>query len=137
MWADFDPQKKRFVRPPTLPAELLPKPAKAIPASNGRGRKTEEKPAEKATPAAARAGGMPTNGAELQQRLNAYDSQLSKQGLCKPGDLVKHVVQAGVKAGHGPDLAGWSGPAIQLAVEETKNFEGRLRQQPAKQKEVA
>jgi len=149
MWADFDPQKKKFVRPPMLPANLLPKPAKATPASNGRTRKTEEKPiekekpaskekpGEKEKPAAARPGGMPANGAELQQRLTAYDSQLAKQGLCKPGDLVKHVIQAGVKAGHQPDMNHWNDPAIVLAIEETKAFEGRLRQQTAKQKEVA
>jgi hypothetical protein len=134
MWADYDPQKKRIVRPPVLPLEMQAKPA-ATAAVNGRGRKNEEKQAEKAKPA--KAGGLPANGAELHKRLTAYDSQLAKQGLCKAGDLVKHVIQAGVKAGHDPEMTNWSEVAIHLAVEETKGFEAKLRQQTVKQKEVA
>src|SRR5271170_4984673 len=34
IWADFDPQKKKFVRPPTLPPELMPR-AKSEPAARG------------------------------------------------------------------------------------------------------
>jgi hypothetical protein len=137
IWADFDPQKKKFVRPPSLPPELLPK---AKPAASGKGRKTEEKAPTADQPVVvdrtAAKPGLPANGPELLQRLNAYDAQLARQGLCKGGDLVKYVVQAGVKAGYEPELAAWSGPAISLAVEETKAFESRLRQQSAK-KEVA
>lgn len=140
MWADYDPQKKRIVRPPTLPLDMQAKPVGG-PASNGRGRKSEEKSSDKEKPAAkekpARASGLPATGAELQQRLTAYDAQLAKQGLCKPGDLVKHVIGAGVKAGHEPEMICWSAAAIHLAVEETKAFEARLRQQTVKQKEVA
>jgi hypothetical protein len=57
--------------------------------------------------------------------------------VCRAGELVKHIVQAGVKAGYEADLATWSGPAIQLAINETKAFETRVRQQPVKQKEAA
>jgi len=46
-------------------------------------------------------------------------------------------VQAGGKAGHETDMASWKGPAISLAVEETKAFESRLRQQAIRQKDVA
>jgi hypothetical protein len=75
-------------------------------------------------------------GADLQRRLHDYDARLAKQGVCRAGELVKYVVQAGVKAGYGSDLATWAGPAIALAVEETKAFEAQ-RRQPAGQKEVA
>jgi hypothetical protein len=81
--------------------------------------------------------GMPANGAELQRRLSDYDARLAAQGLCPAGALVQHVVQAGVKAGHGPDLASWSGPAIALAVEETRTFEAQVRQNRPDRKEVA
>src|SRR5262249_7806122 len=97
----------------------------------------QARPAEKVKPAAAKAVTIPANGAELQSRLTAYDSQLAKQGVCKAGDLVKHVLQAGVQAGHEPDMASWKGPAIHLAVEETRAFRAKLRQQPGKQKVVA
>jgi hypothetical protein len=41
-----------------------------------------------------------------------------------------------VKAGFERDLSTWTGPAIQVAVEETKAFEARLRKS-AQKKEVA
>ncbi len=107
-WCDYDPQKRRFVREPALPESLLPKP-----------KATTTK-----TPV-----GLPANGVELQRRLAAFETALTKQGRCQPGELVHHVVAAGLKAGFGADLATWSGPAILLAVEETKAFEARARRQ--------
>jgi hypothetical protein len=80
---------------------------------------------------------MPSNGVELQRRVHDYDARLAQQGICQAGELVKHVVQAGIKAGHEPDLATWSGPAIALAVEEVRAFEACLRQQKNERKEVA
>lgn len=81
---------------------------------------SEHKPAQK--PQA-----QPPEGQELQRRLYAYDAKLASQGLCQQGDLVKHVVMAGIKAGYDPDLSGWKGPAAVLAVEETKSFEAQRR----------
>jgi hypothetical protein len=80
---------------------------------------------------------LPANGADLQRRLQDYDARLSAQGLCRPGDLVKHVVQAGVDKGYDSDLSTWTGAAISLAVDETKAFEAQLRRQPTQQKDVA
>lgn len=147
-WVDYDPQKKTFVRPPTLPAHALPAtPKAAAPAvKKAAGEKEDTPPTvrmapppakekevadKKATPA------LPANGAELQRRLYNYDAVLARQGLSQPGELVKHVVQAGVKAGHEGDLATWSGNAIALAVEETKSFENKMRTKNGAQKEVA
>jgi hypothetical protein len=80
---------------------------------------------------------LPANGEELQRRLYDYDARLARQGLCQAGELVKYVVQAGVKAGFDSDLATWTGDAILLSVEETKAFEARMRQAKAPQKDVA
>jgi hypothetical protein len=80
---------------------------------------------------------MPANGIELQRRLHDYDARLAQQGVCQPGELVKHIVQAGVKAGYEADLATWNGPAIAQAVEEARAFESHLRQQASQRKEVA
>jgi hypothetical protein len=92
-----------------------------------------------ATPVAPEPGksgrGIPANGPELQRRLYDHDELLAKQGLCKPGDLVKAIVEAGRKAGYEKDLSTWSGAAIQLAIDETRAFETQLRE-PAR-KEVA
>jgi hypothetical protein len=153
-WCDWDPQRRQFVRPPSLPATALPaRPA----ATSGKAEKPSVVPAprpglkELPTPTTAprqepaprkpttklAPQTLPVNGVELQRRLYDYDARLAAQGLCRPGDLVKHVVRAGVQAGYDSDLATWAGGAIVLAVDETKAFETTIRQRPAGQKEVA
>jgi hypothetical protein len=148
-WVDYDPHKRQFARPPALPAFALPKKKKED--KKEAEKKKAEAPAAKEAPpqalaaapaAAAKKGrtaaphGLPANGEELQRRLYDYDAKLAAQGLCARGALVKHVALAGSKAGYDTDLAGWSGTAITLAVEETKAFAAQLRQQ-GKRKEVA
>jgi hypothetical protein len=128
-WVDYDPQRKQFTRTPTLPPSALPRPNQAVRLSS---------PPASAKQASARpAPNLPANGAELQKRLSDYDARLAKQGLCKPGELIKHIVGAGVQAGYDADLSTWAGPAIGLAVEETKTFEARARQKSLEKKEVA
>jgi hypothetical protein len=119
-WFDYDPQRRQFVRPPTLPGWAQP--SRDVPA-----RKAVAEPVPR----------KPTSGVELERRLTDYDAQLATQGLCQRGELVEHVIQAGVKAGHEANLAAWTGPAIKLAVDVTKAFEARARAEHARQKEVA
>jgi Rad52/22 family double-strand break repair protein len=120
-WLDYDPQRRQFVRTPTLPAWALPaKEASAAP---------------KTLPTAGPR--KPATGAELQQRLQDYDARLAAQELCQPGELVEHVLQAGIKAGYKTDLTTWTGAAIALAVEETKAFEAQARRRAEQRKDVA
>jgi len=139
-WADYDPQRRQFVKTPALPPYALPEswqPEAARPAPAAPARKQPAARPAAAKPATRQAlHAMPANGAELQRRLYDYDTRLAALGLCPAGALVKHVVQAGVRAGYDSDLSTWSGPAIELAVEETRAFEADLRQQTPK-KEVA
>jgi hypothetical protein len=107
-WVDFDPKKRRFTRAPTLPSGALPRPA----TKTVMGRASRP---------------LPADGPELQQRLYNYDARLARQGLCASGALVKHVVDAGMRAGFSRDLASWAGKAIRLAVEQTKAFEAEAR----------
>jgi hypothetical protein len=150
-WVDYDPQKRQFARTPTLPPSALPRPKKT--ARDGEAKeagKQKETPPIRPAPASAPAKNgsvkspstkgsptLPANGNELQRRVYDYDARLAQQGVCQPGELVKHIVQAGVKAGHEADLATWSGPAIVLAVEEARAFEARLRRPKSERKEVA
>jgi hypothetical protein len=151
-WCDFDPKKKQLVGTPKLPAFAQPKPAATrapaaapapapAPRENGKTRTSaaRSRAAAQVEAEADRKGGpaLPANGAELQRRLYDYDARLARQGVCEAGELVKHIVQAGVGAGHDADLATWSGPAIQLAVDETRAFEARARQRAAERKDVA
>lgn len=111
-WADYDPQKRQFATPPRLPDWAVAKAAKAP------------------RPAPAATAGLPTDGTELHRRLSEADSELAAKGLCSIGALLAHVTQAGVKAGFGADLNQWSGPAIELAVAETRAFKSRLASTP-------
>src|SRR5262245_34984530 len=143
-WVDYDPQKRQFVRPPTLPASALPgagttevDPA-VVAVTEKKGGKGKSAgatpPPAEAEAKLAPARGKPANGMELHRRLQDKDDQLAREGLCKPGDLVKHIVDAGNKAGYGKELTAWTGAAIDLAIAETRAFETQRRPQ---RKEVA
>src|SRR5205807_9465598 len=80
---------------------------------------------------------LPANGEELRRRLQDYDAKLAAQGVCAPGDLLRHVSEAGAKAGYGPEMDDWTAPAIACAAQETKACEARVRQQMVGQKAVA
>ena len=127
-WLDWDAQRRQFLRTPTLPLWALP----------GK-KETAPKPVAPAATAAPRVGvqALPASGTELHKRLTDYDARLSSQGLCGQGELVKHVVQEGVKAGYGPELVSWNGPAIAFAVDATKSFEARVRQKGSGRRNVA
>ncbi len=140
-WCDYDPHKKQFTRTPSLPPSALPpKPRVALRAEEAPkalpAKESAPAPAPKSPAGPRPSPALPANGAELQRRLYDHDARIAKKGICQPGELVKHVVAAGVKAGYDADLATWSGPAIALAVEETRAFESRQRQDTV-QKEVA
>ncbi len=137
-WCDYDPVKKKIVKLPKLPDWALPVRKKGVAkAAAVREAPAPESPAAAAKEPAAKAANLPANGAELQRRLYDKDARLARQGLCQQGELVKHVVQAGVKAGYDADLSTWTGDAILLAAEETKAFEAKTRQAKAPQKDVA
>ena len=96
------------------------------------------KPAARPVPAeSAPRKAAPANGPELQRRLYEHDQRLAKEGVCKPGELVKHIVAAGQKAGYEGDLSSWSGAAIRLAIDETRAFVEQCKQEAVPRKEVA
>jgi hypothetical protein len=142
-WVDYDPHKKQFAKPPSLPAFALPKQERkpAAPTRAGADQPAAQSAtaAPKKTQIAGKTGssGLPANGAELERRLQDYDAKLASQGLCERGALVKHVAAAGAKAGYPADLSTWAGPAIKFAVDETRMFEASRRQPQGKKKEVA
>lgn len=132
LWVDYDSQRRQFVRVPVLPPSALP--AKAKPAVA-----TKQPAAQKSQAKQQGLHTLPANGTELHRRLQDYDARLASQGLSQPGDLVKRVVAAGVKAGYDSDLTTWTAGGIVLAVEETKTFEAEARKRPRQkqEKEVA
>lgn len=120
-WLDFDPKSKQIVGTPKLPPWAVPgNRAAATPDPRSRPAQTAQQPVEEKP-----AKGMPATGEELERRLADKDQLLAAQGKCKPGDLMAHVVAAGVRQGLEKDLAAWTGAAIRLAIDETKAFEAR------------
>jgi len=99
-WLDWDAKARQFVKPPQLPRW-------ALPSADGRWKDPRR---------------LPTNGRELLLRLNKYEAAMVKEGRCKAGDLVKHVIEAGVGAGHPPDLEAWTAGAMDFAVGQAKQF---------------
>jgi hypothetical protein len=142
-WLDYDLKRRQFQETPALPAWAMPNGKKETrklhsPQPTPRQPSMPQSPPAPRRPAARAAlHTMPANGAELQRRLYDYDARLAGQGICKPGELVKHIVQAGLKAGYDSDLATWSGPALALAVYETKCFEAKAHPEVRERKEVA
>jgi hypothetical protein len=124
-WADYDPQKRQFSAPPRLPDWAVARAAKPAPRPA-----REHRPEPAARASAEKKPSLPANGAELHRRLREADSDLAARGLCPIGALLAHVTQAGVKAGFGADLSQWTGPAIELAVSETRAFKSRLASTP-------
>jgi len=123
-WADYDPRKRSFVSQPRLPDWAVPKAAKA---SAPKPEPTlQQAVVDKLGATPVKPAGLPATGAELHQRLRDADADLAAKGLCQIGALLAHVTQVGIKAGFGADLRNWSGPAIELAVAETKAFKAKL-----------
>ncbi len=122
-WVDYDPAKRQMATPTNVQAPTLSKRERVAssppPVNGGRA--------------------VPADGAELERRLREYDAKLANRGICQTGDLLAHVMRAGVEAGHGDHMSSWTGPAILLAVEEAKAFEtqARVAGVPPAVKEVA
>src|SRR5262249_32910957 len=123
-WMDYDPQKKKIIGTPRLPASALPQ-------NYAAARLAEAPPAPEAPskpePAARAARARPASGEELKERLTTHRGRLAGEGVCKAGELLRHVQAAGEKAGHGKDMTAWSAAAIELAIEETRSFEAAQR----------
>jgi hypothetical protein len=127
-WADYDPAKKKFTSQPKLPAFAMPKISKPEPVMT-KGMLKEDEPIR--VPVKGAKLPLPATGREMHQRLRDKDSELASQGRCMIGALLAHITQAGMKAGLSGDLDTWSGPAIELAVEQTKKFMAQLPSEKA------
>ncbi len=85
-----------------------------------------------AKPAGAPAKAAPANGTELLGRLQVYEHGLVEEGLCESGDLIRHVLQAGTKAGWSNMMAGWGTEAVKLAPDAVRGFEADRRAERAR-----
>jgi hypothetical protein len=111
-WWDYDPQKKQFLKTPTLPKVSKETGVKAV--GGNQTKDTKKQP--------------PQDGKELLSRLQARDQQLSQTGKIKPGVLIKHILTEGVKHGFDPAMEKWDAKGIGYAIETTKKFQQSLEQ---------
>src|SRR5438128_2337979 len=100
-WVDYDPVKRQFARTPPLPPFALPKRPAALPQTAETGSKSLT--GRKAS--APQDHRMPANGEELRERLLDYEARLVEEGVCTQGELVRHIHEAGEKAGFGANMA--------------------------------
>lgn len=77
----------------------------------------------------------PPGGAAFVEGLHAYEAALARKGLCKAGDLVKHIAQHGKREGFDPDMSSWTEAEITSARAETKEFEARAKLEVRMKKE--
>jgi hypothetical protein len=129
MWVDYDPVKKKLLSKPNLPPDAQPRrtPKPALAPTPRPAPAPAPVVVEAPKPAEAKPNGMPANGRELRQRLERFDATLAAKGLATAGELLTHVQRAVEQAGFGTEWAKWSGPAIELAVNEAKAFDAAHR----------
>lgn len=96
-WVDYDPQKKRFARTPTLPDAALP------------ARKFKDKR-------------PPADGAVLLAREQRREKQLVSQKRCQPGELITHLRKQASLLGRNEDVVNWSADTIKLASDWIRTF---------------
>jgi hypothetical protein len=123
-WHDFNPQTKQFAHPLAITADGRIVAAPPAPAQ----RQTQQIHQDRQQ----RAATMPADGKELDNRLRTHEAKLVSEGVCKPGELIAHVLAVGVANQYVADIARWSSlPAIEFAVEAVKGFEAARRRKPA------
>lgn len=103
-WEDFDPATGKFLKTPVL---ILPTVALATKAKRE----------------------LPATGRELYHRLVSKEAVLVKKGVCKKGELIAHIVKAGVWMKWPSTIVQWNSmDQIRFAAKETKSFENLMRQ---------
>lgn len=109
-WVDYDPQRKKFLKDPVLPAW-----------ARGKGTAQTQQPAQPGSNTASAP--PPENGEELLKRLKRYEAQLVERGLCGAEELLNHVFSVGQKRGLPSNIRTWQGDQITWAMGEATEFQ--------------
>lgn len=133
-WADYDPQKKCFVRPPQLPQWAIPEGDKPAPRPTpAKPSATNPAPAkETAVDKGAKVPPPPKDAAELFDRLRQAEAEFVAKGLCDDGEVMAEL-NAWAEANAFPDLLpSWSDEQVKKAIDFAKQLLGNLKKRPAK-----
>ncbi len=96
-WVDYNPQKRQFIRPPSLPETARPSAPVAAP------------PVSFAT------------------RLREFDNRLALAGLCQRGECIKRVHGDAIRAGLPSDIDSWTESQQAVALGFARTFEAERR----------
>jgi len=143
-WVGYDPQRRQFTEAPKLPAWALPgasdDPGHAPPPSSpGAGAEASKElarpspahlsPARSSASAAsatttqpARPNGLPTDGRSLFRWLKDKEKALIDDHVCRAGELVEYIAQAGAAAGHGTAIVRWPPAGVTHGVNSALEF---------------
>jgi hypothetical protein len=110
-WVDYDPQKKRPARTPSLPEWAMPYPKEAAP------------PPE---PAPAPQPELPI-GVRTKNKLEAKDAALAKEGLSEPGELIESIRGSVAEAKLPAEPHAWTEAHVKVIAGWVKDFEEGAR----------
>jgi hypothetical protein len=132
-WVDYDPQKKRVMKEPTLPAwalptpepgpsprVLVPPPADSAPETRerGQGEPVNEGPAPQSRQTV-----TPSLGERFLARLLEKEAELILAKLAREGELIQHIRECGAQVGLPEDLRQWSFGEVRVAGGWVQAFE--------------
>ncbi len=118
-WQEYDPVKKQFSKPPTLPAWALPIVQEAS-----------------TNPASVNAT-SPSTGEELLRRVADYEQKLVASRRCDRGILLEHLRNYGQSQGWPVEIQHWPGEVLPQAVQAVKAYAASLASQHNNQANAA
>ena len=122
-WVDYDPQKKKLAKIPTLPNWALPK-------QSGQQQQVQAKSTQPATTAKPQAKKSPKL---LSERVTAFEERLTKEGLCGTNDLFIDVMKKLGKK-YANDMDKWPSEATSEVEAICREFEQGRRSNCGAQK---
>jgi hypothetical protein len=127
-WVAYDAQKKQMAQTPKLPDWALPPKAPVPPMRTSSEVASETKQGSTTTQQTPpTVGTAPAAAPSQADKMRAHDDLLASKGLCRPGELLKHIVEAvvGLKQGYTADSTKWDAHAWDVARKATAEFEAQ------------
>jgi len=116
VWCDYDIARKQFTNRPQLPDWAKPKPGTTVVQNAGKTRTDAPSGGQKPK------NDKPKNGTELLVRLQKYEDELIKSGVCKIDELVNYIAEQCKAAKLPHQIAELNSAGIDFAIGKAKEF---------------
>jgi hypothetical protein len=131
-WVGYDPQRRQFTEAVRLPAWALPAGQFEVPSPQTPQESAEPEAKPPSVPDSGDTSNEPpADGRSLFRWLKAEERGLVDDQLCRPGELVECVAQAGAAAGHGMQIVRWTPGAVRFGVATAAQFRAQRRRESA------